>query len=361
MNLKWYVEIGCHSPLQYYRPGIPRKDLVAFYTPTFFPRHQILGLEAFSESQKPVFLILWWSFLAFCGVMQGCSLPDFRRVGVRNSGTPCLASEVYMSFYSLRKVGEVEHLETTSLCCKNSVSHWPEASSPCATIGSLGSNEEVPVTLPFILRDTNDYRSHWLAWLSGGVVILDQNVLMSHRPWLMGCQVCWERRSLTQCFDVLSFVPPLTSLFVFHLCDQSPLQPTAFIFTKDDNFWSSLWRGPCGHLHQCPHGNGVPRTRARWATQIWQRGGIRTVQSRWGCFSTWAEFEVKRKGSAWATCSLGWLWLTSLGRWPYLWTIFALTRRQLKVANLAMRCSSEFSQLPLHCLTCLRSLPFLHT
>ena len=211
MNLEWYVEIGCHSPLQYYRPGIPRKDLVAFYTLTFFPRHQILGLEAFSESQKPVFLILWWLFLAFCGVMQGCSLPDFQRVGVRNSGTPCLASEVYMSFYSLRKVGEVEHLETTSLCCKNSVSHWPEASSPCATIGSLGSNEEVPVTLPLILRDTNDYRSHWLAWLSGGVVILDQNVLMSHRPWLLPRPACtlWKVKHFVQYL----YVPLSSDLF----------------------------------------------------------------------------------------------------------------------------------------------------
>ena len=182
-----------------------------------FPRHQILGLEAFSESQKPVFLILWWLFLAFCGVMQGCSLPDFRRVGVRNSGTPCLASEVYMSFYSLRKVGEVEHLETTSLCCKNSVSHWPEASSPCATIGSLGSNEEVPVTLPLILRDTNDYRSHWLAWLSGGVVILDQNVPMSHRPWLMGCQVCYNGAHWANVLTYCSFVPLLTRNCLFFI------------------------------------------------------------------------------------------------------------------------------------------------
>jgi len=130
---------------------------------------------------------------------------------------PCLASEVYMSFYSLRKVGEVEHLETTSLCCKNSVSHWPEASSPCATIGSLGSNEEVPVTLPLILRDTNDYRSHWLAWLSGGVVILDQNVPMSHRPWLMGCQVCYNGAHWPNVLTYCSFVPLLTRNCLFFI------------------------------------------------------------------------------------------------------------------------------------------------
>ena len=66
------------------------------------------------------FLILWWLFLAFCGVMQGCSLPDFPRVGVRNSGNPLLGFRgLYMSFYSFRKVGEVEHLDTTCLCCKN--------------------------------------------------------------------------------------------------------------------------------------------------------------------------------------------------------------------------------------------------
>ena len=120
-------------------------------------------------------------------------------------------SYVYMSFYSLRKVGEVEHLETTSLCCKNSVSHWPEASSPCATIGSLGSNEEVPVTLPLILRDTNDYRSHWLAWLSGGVVILDQNVLMSHRPWLLPRPACtlWKVKHFVQYL----YVPLSSDLF----------------------------------------------------------------------------------------------------------------------------------------------------
>lgn len=48
MNLfKWYEEIGCHSPLQYYRPRIARKDLVAFYTPTFFPGTSHVAMRAY--------------------------------------------------------------------------------------------------------------------------------------------------------------------------------------------------------------------------------------------------------------------------------------------------------------------------
>ena len=198
-------------------PGSRAKILLHSIHPRFFPGTRFWVWRPFQNRRSPSFWFCDGYSWHFVGSCKGVPYLISGGLGFAISGTPCLASEVYMSFYSLRKVGEVEHLETTSLCCKNSVSHWPEASSPCATIGSLGSNEEVPVTLPLILRDTNDYRSHWLAWLSGGVVILDQNVPMSHRPWLMGCQVCYNGAHWANVLTYCSFVPLLTRNCLFFI------------------------------------------------------------------------------------------------------------------------------------------------
>ena len=62
---------------------------------------------------------------------------------------PCLASEVYMSFYSFRKVGEVEHLETTSLCCE----HLDTTCLCCKNFSLTSTGGLQPLC------------HHWLTWL----------------------------------------------------------------------------------------------------------------------------------------------------------------------------------------------------